>query len=186
MTRRLVYLVGEPGAGKSTLLAAALDGWAREPQKKPLAHDLLHRDGIVHALELGVRRPTFPGTDALAMNAIVAAEQLLWRPPAPLVIGEGARLGCRRFFEFAVRAGYRVHVVLVQSPNAAQQRIARDGGEQKDSWVRAQATKARNVFEVAGTLGADATTIDTSTSAAVDDLRSILSLPAPRRTRKAA
>lgn len=185
--KRLIYLVGEPGVGKSTLLAAALKGWDRLPQKKPLAHDLLHRDGLVEGAELGVRRPHFPGTDALAMDAINAAERLLAEPPAPIIVGEGARLGNVRFLTSARNLGYDVSLVHVVSPHAAEQRAARAAGmgtyEQKDSWVRAQATKALNLVEKVPA-GVRVAKIDTSKSGAAETLRDVIALPV-RRARRA-
>ena len=145
MKRTLIYLVGEPGAGKSTAMAAATAHYRRHPQQAPLAHDILtDPDGIIEAIELGARREKFSGTDALPMNAVVKAEQFLLNPIAPVILGEGARLGCKRFLEAAAVAGYKVHLIHLTTPHAEAQRQARGAG-QKDSWVKGARTRAENL-----------------------------------------
>lgn len=144
MTKSLIYIVGEPGAGKSTALAKATAHWTRHPQQAPLAHDLLVDESSIVAVELGKRRETFSGTDALPMNAITRAETFLATTLAPVIIGEGARLGVRRFFETAVDMGMDVTLFYLTTPHAAEQRAAR-GTEQKESWVKGAATRAANI-----------------------------------------
>jgi hypothetical protein len=148
--RALVYLVGEPGAGKSTLMRRATVNLARLKVDKPLAHELLidARSGSVVGCELGYNRGTFSGTDALGMSAVVPAEALLASPPAPLVLGEGARLGVRRFLQAAVSLGYDVTLVYLTTPHAAAQRERRGAG-QSESWVKGAATRARNLADAA-------------------------------------
>lgn len=161
MTRSLIYVVGEPGAGKSTAVAQATEGFTRYPTKLPIAHDLLvDHNSRIAAIELGARRETFSGTDALPMNAITKAEQLLVHPPAPVVIGEGARLGVRRFLEHAVSLGYEVTLYHLTTPHAAEQRGKR-GAAQKESWVKGAATRAANLV-AAATSGVVHHTIDGS------------------------
>lgn len=161
MTKSLIYIVGEPGAGKSTALAAATADWRRFPQTAPLAHDLLvGPHDVIEAVELGKRREAFSGTDALPMNAITKAEQMLARPPAPVIIAEGARLGVRRFFEHAVSLGYEVTLYNLTTPYAEKQRGER-GAEQKESWVKGARTRAANIASAAIT-GVHHRTIDGS------------------------
>lgn len=142
--KTLIYLIGEPGAGKSTAMRKATEHLGRHPQQAPFAHDLLVSDASIVAVELGKRRPTFSGTDALPMNVITKAERFLHETLAPVVLAEGARLACKRFLEASVAAGYRTHLVYLTTPHAAAQRAARPG-EQKDSWVKGAATRAENL-----------------------------------------
>lgn len=144
MTKSLIYVVGEPGAGKSTAVAKATARYTRHPQQTPLAHDLLVDESSIVAVELGKRRKDFSGTDALPMNAITKAEAFLATTMAPVVIGEGARLGIRRFFEHAVSLGYDVTLYHLTTPHAAKQRAVR-GAEQSESWVKGARTRAANI-----------------------------------------
>lgn len=170
--RALVYLIGEPGVGKSTLMAAATAGHDRYPQTTPLRHDLLVKDGIIEAAELGARRGTFSGTDALPMNAVTKAEEMLRTSIAPVLIGEGARLGVRRFLEASVAAGRRTTLVYLTSPHAAAQRAARGTG-QKDSWVKGAATRAANLA-AQDIPGVTRITIDGSTPGAMEAFKAII------------
>lgn len=142
--KTLIYVIGEPGAGKSTAMRKATEHFGRHPQQAPFAHDLLVSESAIVAAELGKRRPTFSGTDALPMNVITKAERFLYETLAPVVLAEGARLGCRRFLEAAVEAGYQTHLLYLTTPHAAAQRAARPG-EQKPSWVKGAATRAENL-----------------------------------------
>lgn len=173
--RRLVYLIGEPGAGKSTLLGAALAGCEREAVARPVAHMLLRTGGQLFGCELGAMRASFPGTDALPMNAITGAEQLLADPPVDLVIGEGARLGCARFFETAVRLNYFVELVHVISAEAAAHRAARTP-QQNPSWVKGQITRVDNLIK-RPPAGLKVYCVDAMEPHAVSLMRQILELP---------
>lgn len=157
MTRRLVYLVGAPGSGKSTLMARLTAGYSRAvvpPLNYPApARDwLLHRRTLaVAAIELGRRRAHFSGTDALPSNAITLAERwLAMQQEAPLVFGEGARLGNRRFLASAVTAGYGVTLVLLDHPEVTAWRTARSaelGKVQNPGWVAGRTTASRNLAD---------------------------------------
>ncbi|WIC89121.1 adenylate kinase [Arthrobacter phage Ottawa] len=172
MKRTLIYLVGEPGSGKSTAMAAATSHFQRHPQQAPLAHDLLVSEAAIEAVELGKRRGTFSGTDALPMNAITKAEELLRSTLAPVVLGEGARLGCRRFLEAAVSAGYKVHLIHLSTPHAEAQRQQR-GAAQKDSWVKGARTRADNLANL-DIPGVDVTRINGAQADVAAALKSLI------------
>src|SRR5947208_9892815 len=103
----LIYLIGAPGSGKSTVMAAATAHLHRTALPGRPARDLLTDTTGPIAVELGARRGSFSGTDALPMDAVRHAEAWLrdTHPGAPLVLGEGARLGNARFLQAAVQAG---------------------------------------------------------------------------------
>lgn len=118
--------------------------------------ELLSANGRVVAVELGARAgrhpPGFPGTDALPMNAVVSAENWLRSGQAageaPVVLGEGARLGVRRFLDAAIATGWEIHIVLLTSRRAARNRAER-GSRQKDSWVKGATTRALRFHDYA-------------------------------------
>lgn len=161
---RLVYLVGEPGVGKSTVMARATDTWQRFCHCDHPRRELLHAPGSrqVAAVELGARagrhHAGFPGTDALPMNTVVAVEEWLASgraaAEAPLVLGEGARLGVRRFLHAAMRSGWEVHVALLTSTHAARNRAER-GSQQDPAWIKGATTRARNFYTYAAGLVGD-------------------------------
>jgi hypothetical protein len=148
--RHALYIVGEPGAGKSTLVGALTDGAPFGMGTKPLAHVIYPEAGVV---ELGVRRAEFSGTDGLAMSAVVPAEEWVrddnpFTGPGNLLLAEGDRLACDRFFEALVGAGWDLRIVRLATPpaEAARRREAR-GSAQKEAWVKGRITKVARLTE---------------------------------------
>lgn len=163
MTRRVVYLVGEPGVGKSTAVAAATDGYDRlVVDEQPRRELLVGPDGVVAAVELGARRgrhPSgYPGTDALPMNTITRVEQWLLSgeaaAEAPVVLGEGARLGIRRFVDAALGADWHVDLVHLVDPVVAYARRLGRGSQQSPAWTKGAATRAARIHAYAADLAA--------------------------------
>lgn len=144
----LVYVAGAPATGKSTLMAALTAGCAaRVPRAKPFAHDVLADDhGFPIGIELGRRRPDFPGTDALSMSVSPLACQFMETRPAELVLAEGDRLATQRFLDAAQAAGYDVHLVYLVAPkDILDLRCVRRGSSQNPGWRRGRATKAERL-----------------------------------------
>lgn len=154
---RLIYLVGEPGVGKSWLFSELTKQFRR-----PVVHTPAPRreflvtpagDRIV-GVELGARagehHPGYPGTDAMPMDAIVAAETWVKSGMAaretPLILAEGARLAVKRFLDAAVTAHLDTHVVLVMDPERAAKQRGDRGSTQNATWVRGAATRAINFY----------------------------------------
>lgn len=149
---KMIYLVGQPGAGKSTLMARLTAPYTRIPVEGAVPHDLLvnESDGMVVGAEIGRRRRDFSGTDALASSIIEAVIPWMNRVGSrlPLLYGEGARLGCRRFLIEAVSAGYPVILGHVEHPDAEKWRQERNtelGRAQNEAWVKGRRTAARNL-----------------------------------------
>ena len=146
----LHYVIGQPGAGKSTAVRSALAHLPRTSRPKPLAHTVYAtEDGRdIAAIQLGVDRQDFPGTDTLSMGVFPVAVDFLKSYPAPVVIGEGDRLASKKFFEEAVLAGYRVNVILIDTPDqlAGDRRAAR-GSTQNETWLKGRITKTANLTE---------------------------------------
>lgn len=146
----LIYLIGPPGVGKSTAMRAATSEWAAVPAKS-MAHrvpytQLVDRDGIVRAIELGTRRDPFGGTDAMSMSIGPAAADFLASQPHPLVLGEGQRLATRPFLEAAVRYGYWVTLVALSlTEEQLAERWAGRGTEQAPGWRKGALTRVRNI-----------------------------------------
>jgi hypothetical protein len=103
----------------------------------------------LEAVELGKRRATFSGTDALPQAVIGdAIDWMISQTETDLVFGEGARLGVRRFLSASAAAGYAVIVGYVEHAEIGGWRIAREhalGRAQNSSWVQGRATAARNL-----------------------------------------
>lgn len=142
----LLYIIGIPGSGKSTLAAELVKGRRRRVRDVPFVHTV-YEDGLI---QLGRERLGRSGTDALSMsiqpNVLAALEAAKW----PRVLGEGDRLTNRKFFEAAREQGYRVDVVLLDTPRdvAAERRSAR-GSEQSESWLKGRETKIDGLRELA-------------------------------------
>lgn len=138
----LVYLIGVPGSGKSSVMAAASARFNRVPAEAGVRFDYLLEDsGVVAGVELGVRRASFSGTDAYALNvmprAVAALPSLL--ASVPVVLAEGDRLASPRFLDVA---GPDLRLVHIDVPEdvAAARRAAR-GSNQSPSWLAGRRTK---------------------------------------------
>jgi GTPase SAR1 family protein len=152
MTYRMIYLVGQPGAGKSTLMADLTEQFDRLTREEPVPHDCLidRRSGSVHGVEIGRRREAFSGTDALASAIIDKAVPWILHRPCELVLGEGARLGNKRFLESAIEAGYDVTLALLDHDQAEDWRAIRSKQlkrTQNESWVRGRLSASRNLAD---------------------------------------
>src|SRR5690606_17822370 len=151
----MIYMIGEPGSGKSTLMARLTEPWSRHPADGQPRRDLLLEGETLRAVELGKRRAGgFSGTDALGSTVITVAERWLYRHEAPIVLGEGARLGNARFLRAAVDAGYRTTLILLEHPESERwraERSARLGRTQTAAWVRGRATASRRLADYAPT-----------------------------------
>lgn len=149
-TARLVYVVGQPGAGKSTLMAALTREYHRTQVEGPVPHDILTHPvtGAVVGAEMGRRRETFSGTDALASSIITQAVPWIQHVPYTLLLGEGARLGNQRFLLAARGAGYCVTLALVDHELAETWREARSNvlqRTQNEAWVRGRHSASVNL-----------------------------------------
>jgi hypothetical protein len=156
----LIYLVGEPGVGKSWLFTELTKSFVRTAPHTPaprreflLSPDRASIVGVELGARLGRHHAGYPGTDALPMNAVVAAERWLVSGDAaretPLILAEGARLGVRRFLNAAIAARIDTHVVLVTDPERAAKQRADRGSAQSPSWVRGATTRAVRFYAYA-------------------------------------
>jgi ABC-type dipeptide/oligopeptide/nickel transport system ATPase component len=149
--RHLLYIVGEPASGKSTVVEAMTAGIpANEVEYGLLRWRTLETEPKV--IELGMRRDSFSGTDALAMNVQPDMVRWLANGPGSHVLAEGDRLANLKFFIALKDAGWRFHVACVEaSPlTLAQRRNSRafllGVPEQSDTWVKGRQTKLRNLM----------------------------------------
>lgn len=147
----VLYLIGGPATGKSTLMAHLTHGAARTPHVRvPIPHETLLYPGqdTPRTAELGVRRPSFPGTDTLSMSinptATASLSDNTWDGIHTL-LGEGDRLANRTFLA-AAHAHHRLHVVFLRAdPTVTAARCSQRGSTQSSTWIRGRTTKAERL-----------------------------------------
>lgn len=139
---KVLYLIGEPGIGKTSAMRELTDRLGPSVEMtKPFAH----RMGDLWA-EMGRRRGTFSGTDSLSMSVQPLAIEWLRSRPAPLVLGEGDRLGNASFFDqVSTFADLRI-VGLVGAPGVAARRRELRGSEQDPQWLRGRMSKVERLL----------------------------------------
>jgi len=156
--RSLVYFSGPPGVGKSTLMRHLTRYCVRHeltPNALGPARDLLYmpRPAAYYtsssgAIELGRRRDNFSGTDALPMDAVVAAEKYMRGNGLAysLILAEGDRLANRRFLVGARDAGFDVTLFHLHAPAPLLDARCRErGSTQSAGWRAGRETKAINL-----------------------------------------
>ena len=156
-----VYIIGGPGSGKSTLMDYLLDhqlGWSVGPEvedfhakrnKKNLVTlrgQRLHSEGKDLGVYLGVRRESFPGTDALDRVTSPTAVEWLQREDLPeVILGEGTTLSTKNFMTELGRQTDLMVVHLYASEETIRHRFQLRGSNQNDNFVSGAHTRARNL-----------------------------------------
>lgn len=174
---QLTYIIGQPGSGKSTLVRALTCRTTASPGKVDAVPVVVYTsDGTPIAIELGRRRDTFSGTDALSMGilpkaldalAVMAAAHNGWHA----VFAEGDRLATVKFFVGARDRGWNVTVVHLDTPDSlcAARRLAR-GSTQADGWVRGRITKTANLVAACEKVGVPVITVAVAETATPSDV----------------
>lgn len=148
----LYYVIGEPATGKSSLVQALTkhlfpipvedkQRWNKQTHKvpyvglwKPMRYKPL-------AVELGVRRDSFGGTDALGMHMSPVMALWLKKQNFPVIIGEGDRCGNNTFFERITRDKIQLQVIHLHAAEGilSERRTAR-GSKQDPTWLASRRT----------------------------------------------
>jgi hypothetical protein len=151
---KFVYLIGAPGSGKSTA-AAKVRAMAskQELHEEPVPYMLMTRGGMNWYAELGRKRASFSGTDALAMDIIDKAIGWVKTRPYTRLFAEGDRLANSRFFVAVKAAGYELTVVYLAVPQGAlderrKARATQVGKEQNAVWVKGRDSKTATLAQL--------------------------------------
>jgi shikimate kinase len=135
--KHALYLIGEPGSGKSTLVEHLTRDLPFEETDSPFAFRR-YDCGIT---EIGKRRQSFSGTDALSMSVQPKVEEYIAGVQPQYVLAEGDRLANDKFLRFLDDQGYTMHLYALEGAiQAAQQRRNR-GSNQDEKWLRGRQTK---------------------------------------------
>lgn len=129
-----------------------------EAHETPIPHYTYGPDLAV----LGRQRPTFGGTDALAMNINPKAIAYLHKTLHKLVIGEGDRLANTPFFDAARQTGHLQIIYLDVPPALAQHRMLQRAHQtgnkpQQPQWWKGRHTKVLRLAQSPETVRLDAT-----------------------------
>lgn len=152
---KLIYVIGLPGSGKSSTVRRALlsKGYANGTEhEQPVPH-IEWSNGTATVTELGRRRESFSGTDALALNIQPKATDWLRTTRAQTVIAEGDRLANPSFFANAIDIAESFTVAWIDVPaelarSRAKRRAENLGRpEQNETWWKGRATKVSNLVE---------------------------------------
>lgn len=144
--KHALYVIGEPGSGKSTLVEELTAADEAQEREVPFAHRWYPGTYPEAVIELGKRRDTFPGTDALSFSVQPKIEVWLAAQPVRLMLAEGDRLANARFFDHLIEAGWNLVVarLRVKPETAATRREQRDARHDA-SWVASRQTKVNRL-----------------------------------------
>lgn len=149
---RSVYLVGEPGSGKTAAMTALLSRYEIgewENLDKGWGVERLYIENVLKGTHLGVTRPSFGGTDALALHTQPLG--IRWLESGPVtggrIYGEGARLASPNFMMALAKLG-PVDVWLLDGDlEVFSDRRDKRNHEFKPQFVKGARTRAHRLFD---------------------------------------
>lgn len=149
MKRKITMVVGRPCVGKSAIVRkllakAPLDEWVFIRQ--PFAHHSLPNFAILGRYDEDPTHTQFPGTDRLSMSVAPSVRQWIDDPiNTRNVLFEGDRLGNLKMATHLIDQGYDFRLVVI-AVNDVVLKARRDRERtQPDRFLKAQATKVRNL-----------------------------------------
>lgn len=151
-----VYVIGGAGTGKSTFTAALLEAKGGEmgplldlvtrPNSRGTQITLRGHEVGSDGMYLGAMREEFPGTDGLDRVSYIPGEAWLQKFTLPeWIVAEGATLAVRRFMSVLHEKTNLLVVYLTADDFVKELRFEARGSNQDDSFVKATATRARNL-----------------------------------------
>jgi len=146
VTRKVLWIVGEPGVGKTTVARKLLELYGEKSWEKSLPK--WTGFGSEVATAGWWRGETFDGSDTLPISQIKYSMQY-WADELKhikLAVLDGDKLANKGAVRVAVEQNAQLFAVnIIGEQQAAERRLAR-GSKQDETWIKGRRTKSSNFY----------------------------------------